>query len=94
VRTGPPEAELPCFRAERERVQEPRVPSSLALVEVGRGGTDRDEADIHVHSVADADDVAQQPPVPVDAIGYGLREQAYPCAGGSSVFVRSDAALP
>jgi hypothetical protein len=38
-------------------------------VEVGRSGTDRDEADIHVDAVAEADDLAQQPSTLVDAIG-------------------------
>jgi hypothetical protein len=50
-------------------------------VEVGGGGTDGDEADVHVDAVADADDVAQQPPVLIDAIGHRLGQQPHPCAG-------------
>jgi hypothetical protein len=49
-------------------------------VEVGRGRTDGNEADIHVDAVANADDVAQQPPVVVDPVGCRLGEEPHPCA--------------
>jgi hypothetical protein len=64
------------------------------VVEVRCRRSDGDETDVDVHPVAGANDVAQQPAVPVDAVGRGLRLQAHPRAGGSSVFVRLEAALP
>jgi hypothetical protein len=92
--TDTPEAELLRPRSLGEKLQAVRVPASAVPVEVGGGGTDGDEADVHVDAVADTDDVAQQPPVLIDAVGCWLREEADPCAGGSSVLVRSEAALP
>src|SRR3954451_10077730 len=77
LRAGAPEAEPLGSRSSREDFQAVRVCAPAALVEVRRGGTDRDQAHVHVHPVANPDDVPQQPPVPVDTVSSRCREQPH-----------------
>jgi hypothetical protein len=63
-----------------------RVSPSLTPIEVWRGRTNGDEADVHIHGPIDADDVAQQTPVPIDAVGRGLREKTDAGTGGKQPF--------
>jgi hypothetical protein len=56
------------------------MPAPAVPVEVGRGRADGNEADIHVDAVPNADDVAQQPPVLVDAVSCRLGKEPYTCA--------------
>src|SRR4029450_4163489 len=81
ARAGTPEAELPGPRPLCEILPSVRVLAPAVPVEVGRGGTDSDEADIHVDAVADADDVTEQSPVAVHSVGYRLRKEANLRAG-------------
>jgi hypothetical protein len=46
-------------------------------VEVRSGRSDGNEADIHVDAVPNADDIAEQSPVLVDAVGCRLGEEPY-----------------
>ena len=64
----------------RERVELPRISPPLAAVEVGRGRADRNQANVDVDAVAGADDVAEEPPVSVHAVGRRLGHQSNPRA--------------
>ena len=59
-----------CLEPVRELTLTPRV-------EVGRGCADSDESDVDIHAVARANDVAEEPSVPIDAIGRRLSHKAY-----------------
>jgi hypothetical protein len=71
VRTRTPQPERSCSCPLRQRLQPVRVSPPAAVVEVRRGGPDRDEPD--VHAVARPDDVAEETAVLIDAVGRGFR---------------------
>jgi hypothetical protein len=65
--------EPPC--TEREPLEQGCVSAPPTFVEVRRGSTDPDELHVHVQAVLGPDDVAEQPPILVNAVGRRLREQ-------------------
>ena len=72
-----PEAELPRPRRLGENLKPPRVSPPATPVEVGRGRTDRNEADAHVERAVNAHDVAQEAAVVVNAVRRRFCEQAH-----------------
>jgi hypothetical protein len=75
-RASPPQAQLPGASPQSEPLKQGGVPPSPAVVEVRPGGTDPDELHVDVQAVFDADDVAEQPPVLIHAVGCRFRVQA------------------
>jgi hypothetical protein len=77
VRACAPESEPVRSRSSCKHLEAVRVRAPAALVEVGRGGTESDEAEVHVKAVLDSHDVAQETSVLVDTVGRWLGEQPH-----------------
>ena len=67
---------MPCSRPLRERFESVRVHPPLPLVEVGSGGSQSDQPQVHVHAV-EPHDVAKESIEVVDAISRRLEEKTH-----------------
>jgi hypothetical protein len=53
------------------------IPAASTQVEIRRRGPDGDRTNVHVQPAVDPNDVAQETPILVNAIGCGFRQQAH-----------------
>src|SRR5262249_4265663 len=74
---GTPEAEPEFPGSLGEFLEAAREHATAALVEVGRGGTDADELEVHVQSIARANDIPKKAPVPIHLVRGRLGHQPH-----------------
>jgi hypothetical protein len=94
ARTRAPQTEVLRASSAGEGFETVRVPASPPVVEVGRRGSDRHEADVDVDSVARANDVAKEPAILVDAVSRGLGRQPDPSGVRHEPFRRGRRLMP